>query len=87
MFKATVSCGDIITESDGDDSGLWCVPTKTTTKPSLSVHSHEAFANGMGLVISVVWYLQADISVIMHLTGKEKQRKRRKWIITINNNN
>ena len=27
-----VVCGDIITDSDGDDSGLWCVLMKTTTK-------------------------------------------------------
>ena len=40
---------------------------KTTTKQACQLHSHEAFANGMGLVISVVWYLQADIPVIMHL--------------------
>ena len=25
-----------LTDSDGDDSGLWCVPTKTTTMPSVS---------------------------------------------------
>ena len=30
--EPTVSCGDIITDSDGDDSGLWCVLMKTTTK-------------------------------------------------------
>ena len=23
--QPTVSCGDIITDSDSDDSGLWCV--------------------------------------------------------------
>ena len=63
----TVSCGDIITESDGDDSGLWCVPMKTTTKQACQLHSHGAVANVMGLVISVVWYLQADIPVITHL--------------------
>ena len=40
---------------------------KTTTKQACQLHSHEAFANVMGLVISVVWYLQADIPVIMHL--------------------
>ena len=42
---------------------------KTTTKQACQLHSHEAFANvmGLGLVISVVWY-QADIPVIMHLS-------------------
>ena len=35
--QPTVSCGDIITECDGDDSGLWCVLMKTSTKPSVSV--------------------------------------------------
>ena len=34
----TVSCGDIITESDGDDSGLWCTCTyENNYKASLSV--------------------------------------------------
>ena len=40
---------------------------KTTTKQACQLHSHEAVANVMGLVISVVWYLQADIPVITHL--------------------
>ena len=35
--QPTVSCGDIITDSNGDDSGLWCVLMKTATKPSVSV--------------------------------------------------
>ena len=62
MVKAgqqpTVSCGDIIIDSDCDDSVY--VPMKTTTKQAFQLHSHEAFANVMGLVISVVWYLQAE---------------------------
>ena len=32
------------------------------------LHSQEAFVNSMGLVISVVCYLKADIPVIMHFT-------------------
>ena len=39
---------------------------KTTTKSVALMHSHEAFANIMGLVISVACYLQADIPVITH---------------------
>ena len=49
--QPTVSCGDIITDNDGYDSGLWCVPRKTTTKPSAP---HDSFANIVGLVISMV---------------------------------
>ena len=58
--QPTVSCGDIITDSDGDDNGLWCVPMKTTTKQVCQLHSHEAFANVMGLVQCTVCFLQAD---------------------------
>ena len=41
-----MSCGDIITGSDGDDSGLWCLPIKTTAKSS---GSHEALAKRHGI--------------------------------------
>ena len=44
--------GDIITDSDGDDSGLWCVPMKSQL---CQLHSHAK--NVMGLDISVVCYL------------------------------
>ena len=51
-----MSCGDIITDSDGD-SGLWCLPIKTTTK----FHSQEAFAN------VIIW----DASIALGIIGAE----------------
>ena len=37
ISSACNSTSDIITDSDGDDSGLWCVAMKITTMPSASV--------------------------------------------------
>ena len=52
------------------------------------LHSHEAFANVMGLVISVVCYLQADIPVIRHLSVNwkgEHNNKHSRWQLGMNN--
>ena len=40
----------------------------------------KPFANVMGLVISVVCYLQADIPVIMHLRHLSVSRYSVKWV-------
>ena len=39
--QLTVSCGDMITDSDGDDSGLWCVPHFVGTSVDVCLPMHE----------------------------------------------